>query len=119
RAQMLARDLRAGKILVQLDAVLSAAGIAFVPLKGSALRALRLYESGERPQSDIDLLIEPCDLASCSAPLAALGYEFAYATRRHDVFAPSGHAASPSFGEHADNPFKIELHTRIAEPLPV
>jgi len=118
-AQMLGRDAETARLLTRLDDAFGAAGIACVPLKGSALRELRVYEPGERPQSDVDLLVESGSLESCAAPLAALGYEFNYETRRHQVYAPPRTAAPRHLGEHAGQPLTVELHTHIAEDLPV
>ena len=39
--------------------------------------------------------------------------------RRHTVFVPVDQALPDTFGEHVDNPFLIELHLAIAEPLPI
>src|SRR6202040_324271 len=53
--------------------------------------------------------------------LEECGYEPAFANYRHQVFQPrSGNIpARTRLGEHVDNPVKIEVHTRIAERLPV
>ena len=118
-AQMVARDARIARQLVQLDGAFAAAGIACLALKGSALRALQVYEPGERPQSDVDLLVERDRLDSCAAPLAALDFEFKYETRRHRVYAPPSTAAPRHFGENSGNPLTVELHTRVTEELPV
>ena len=119
RAQMLARDAQIARQLAQLDAAFAAAGIPCLALKGSALRELQVYDPGERPQGDVDLLVESDCLESCAAPLAALGFEFKYATRRHQVYAPSGATAPRHLGEHAGHPLSVEVHTHIAEDLPV
>ena len=67
---------------------------------------------------DIDLLVAPGDVPGCTAMLAQIGYAPAYSMRRHDVFAPVDHEPHP-FAEHARNPLRIEVHTHIAENLPV
>jgi hypothetical protein len=119
RAQLLDRDSQVAELLSNLDAVLGRAGIAFVPLKGSALRALRLHQSGDRPQGDVDLLLEARDLAGCGALLQTLGYESRYSIRRHEVYARPAPEEADYFARYSDNPLKIELHTRISETLPI
>jgi len=118
-AQMRARDAEIARLLTRLDGAFGAAGIACVALKGSALREQHVYEPGERPQGDVDLLVESSRLESCAAPLAVLGYAFKYETRRHQVYAPGRTAAPRQLGEHAGHPLPVELHTRVAEDLPV
>jgi hypothetical protein len=114
-----AHYVHAGRVLARLDDAARRGGIACVALKGSALRALQLHQPGERPMGDIDLLVAPRDVSECNAIFAQIGYEPAFAVRRHAVFVPAGAGAPHAFAEHADNPLKIELHTHIAECLPV
>jgi hypothetical protein len=109
---------RAGEILASVDAAARDAGVRCIALKGSALRALAIHQPGERPMGDIDLLVAPGDLAACASMLAKIGYEPALSMRRHEVFAPVEHHEPHAFAEHARNPLKIEVHTRIAECLP-
>jgi hypothetical protein len=118
-AHMVARDSAIERLLSRLDAAFRNAGIAFVPLKGSAIRVLRVHQPGERPQSDIDLLVDPEDQAVCGRQLDALGYELLFSIRRHDVYAPRLRTRPSSYAEHADNPLKIELHTSVSEALPI
>ena len=70
---------------------------------------------------DIDLLIRDDDASGTARVLEECGYESAFATHRHQVFQPrSGKIpAKIRLGEHVDNPIKVEVHTRIAERLPV
>lgn len=109
---------RAGEILASIDAAARDSGIRCIALKGSALRALALHQPGERPMGDIDLLVAPGDLPACAAMLSKVGYEPAFSSRRHEVFAPIERHEPHAFAEHALNPLKIEVHTRIAECLP-
>ena len=113
------RDELIDQELARLHRVLADGGICFIPLKGSALRALRLHQPGERPQGDIDLLLHADDLSACGQHLKAIGYELLYSSRRHDVYVSTGRTAQFHFGEHPENPLKLELHTRITEELPV
>jgi hypothetical protein len=68
---------------------------------------------------DIDLLARPEDFPAVARALQTLDYHQAFVSRRHAVFANDAAAAPRGFGEHIDNPLKIELHARIAESLPV
>jgi hypothetical protein len=92
-----------------------------VALKGAALLASGTYASGERPMGDIDLLIRDDDTQANVRVLELCGYEPAFTTHRHQVFQPLLKKPLPAgrLGEHVDNPIKIEVHTRIAEPLPI
>lgn len=108
-----------GQLLGKLDTAFFNAGIAYLPLKGSAIRAIGLYEPGERPQGDIDLLLDAPDLPACAGLLEKLGYHWLFSARRHEVYAPATQTQSHHFGEHSDNALKIELHTKVAEALPV
>ena len=86
-----------------------------VPLKGSALLALGLHGDGVRPMSDIDLLVAPEKAAALAETCSR------WATGRvmpPDVTpssCPRRSALPDTFGEHVDNPFRIELHPAIAE----
>jgi len=112
------REARAREILARLDDAARARGIAVVPLKGSALLALGVHGDGVRPMSDIDLLVAPEKAAAIAETLRSVGYRRCYATQRHTVFVPVDQALPATFGEHVDNPFRIELHLAITEPLP-
>jgi len=118
RNQGLAHFERAGHILRLLDAAMREARIPCIALKGSALRALEIHAPGERPMGDIDILVAPRHVPACAAVLASIGYEPLYSMRRHEVFIPADHGAAHAYAEHAANPLRIELHTRIAECLP-
>ena len=113
------RYQRIADTLQRLDVAARAAGIAIVPLKGSALHALGLYAPGDRPMADIDLLVREDDLEAASELLQSLGYTQSYAQWKHRVFKPDGSGHVHSLGEHRDTPVNIELHTRIQERLPI
>ncbi|HEX3848010.1 MAG TPA: nucleotidyltransferase family protein [Steroidobacteraceae bacterium] len=117
----LARHARIAALLGALDREACAAGVPLVALKGAALYARGLYGPGLRPMGDIDLLVRESQRPALEPVLAACGYEAAYSSRRHDVFHPLGgpQTCTHRLGEHIDNPIKIEIHTRISEPLPV
>ncbi len=119
------RQRRIEALLGRIDQQARCAGIAVVPLKGAALHRLGVYSGGERPMADVDLLVAECDSERMRLLLQSLGYLDTSVSWKHRVFEPTEHAIavvrnSPSsFGEHADRPLKIELHTAIAERLPL
>jgi hypothetical protein len=51
--------------------------------------------------------------------MADVEYVEAFVTERHHVFEPRHKVVPRDFGEHVDNPIRIEVHTAIAEALPV
>jgi hypothetical protein len=115
---------RHAKIASLLDAIHSQShreGVALVALKGAALHAGEIYAAGERPMGDIDLLVRSDDAQVISRVLEDCDYQAAFVTRRHQVFQPRVSKASTGgrLGEHVDSTIKIEVHTRISEPLPV
>jgi hypothetical protein len=119
------RQQRIAALLARIDQQARCAGIAVLPLKGAALHRLGVYSGGERPMADVDLLVTECDSERMRPLLQSLGYLDTSVNWKHRVFEPTEHAIavvrnSPgSFGEHADRPLKIELHTAIAERLPL
>ena len=113
------RYRRIESLLKCIDASACAAGIAIVPLKGSALHALGLYAPGDRPMADIDLLVREQDAESTIRLLQDLGYVESFAQWKHRVFKPATGQPFAGLGEHRDTPVNIELHTRIQERLPV
>ena len=90
-----------------------------VALKGAVLHAAGIYQAGERPMADIDLLVRPGDREATARLLESCNYSATAINWRHQTFAPRIQSAPSSLGEHTDNPIKIELHTRIMEPLPI
>jgi hypothetical protein len=121
RKHSVARHLHIARLLDAIDSQARLEGVALVALKGAALHASGIYTAGQRPMGDIDLLIRNDDAKAVARVLDACGYEAAFTTHRHQVFQPRARKVSSSvrLGEHVDNAIKIEVHTRIAEPLPV
>lgn len=119
REQSLLRDARIGALLEGLDAAARRRGIECIALKGAAIRTLDLYRRGERPMGDVDLLVADRDLPSMPDLMADVDYLEGPATHRHRIYEPHQSAAARGFGEHVDNPLKIEIHTAVAEALPV
>jgi Uncharacterised nucleotidyltransferase len=116
--------LRHAQIVRLLDAIDSQArcdGVALVALKGAALHANGMYAAGERPMGDIDLLVRNDDVNATARLLEVCGYTPSFTVRRHQVFQPRDRKVITGgrLGEHVDNPIKIEVHTSIAERLPI
>jgi Uncharacterised nucleotidyltransferase len=119
REQSLLRDALIGALLQRLDAATREARIGCVALKGAALRALDVYAPGERPMGDIDLLVREADLPATAAMMAGLGYRGTKVPDREIVYEPHRKSAPKGYGEHVENSLKVEVHTSVAEPLPV
>lgn len=119
RTHVAQRHARITTLLERLDAGARGAGLSIVPLKGAALHALGLYAPGERPMSDIDILVRDEDADATASLLLGMGYVEVFASWKHRVFKPLAGEASAGLGEHRDTPVTIELHTHIHERLPV
>jgi Uncharacterised nucleotidyltransferase len=119
RAHVADRHTRIERLLNRIDQRARAEGVAIVALKGAALHAIGLYEEGERPMADVDLLVRPQDVRRASRLIESLEYYEYRASWRERAFAPSdGHPAG-ELGEHSCNNITIELHDRICERLPL
>jgi hypothetical protein len=119
RDHILRRQQRISQLLELIDVTARREAIAAMALKGVALHADGVYQAGERPMADIDLLVRPSDQQAMVRLLESLNYSITVTTWRHQTFMPRNHGPHATLGEHADNPIKIELHTRIMEPLPI
>jgi hypothetical protein len=121
RDHAVGRHLQIVRLLDAIDSEARCRGIALVALKGAALYARGIYAAGERPMGDIDLLVPPAAVEATAQLLGSCGYTVDYTHRRHQVFRPANSTVPPAgrLGEHVDNPIKVEVHTRIAEPLPL
>jgi hypothetical protein len=113
------RHGRIEQLLNEIDSHAGHDGIALVALKGAALHANGIYQPGDRPMADIDLLVQAADVGTATRLLERCGYENTFTSWRDQLFEPRTKTQSVAFGEHVDNPVKIELHTRIRERLPV
>jgi Uncharacterised nucleotidyltransferase len=113
------RQRRIAAVLERIDTDARAVELAIVPLKGSALHAMGLYEPGDRPMADIDLLVREDDAERTIKLLQDLGYVESFVVWKHRVFKPAKGEPVAGLGEHRDTPINIELHTRIQERLPV
>jgi hypothetical protein len=125
RFHVAVQQQRLRALLTRIDGNARQAQLPVVALKGAALYRLGVYSGGERPMADLDLLVTPADEPAARELLLALGYLDTSVSWNNRVFEPAYTAtavvrkAAASFGEHADRPLKIDLHTRIAERLPM
>jgi hypothetical protein len=87
-------------------------------LKGAALCREGLYQHGQRPMADLDLLTSSQHAVRAGELLDDLGLRETHRTFKHRVFEAPDPALACAFGENADNRLKVELHERICEPLP-
>jgi hypothetical protein len=112
------RQVRLQELLASVAECCQRQGIPVLALKGAALHHEGVYEDGQRPMADLDLLTSPEHLARASTVLQSLGLRESHRTFKHRVFEPRSATRPRNFGEHADNDLKVELHERICEPLP-
>jgi hypothetical protein len=119
REQSVLREALLGRLLERIDSVTRDARIACVALKGSALRSLGLYAPGERPSGDIDLLVRKSDAAAVATAIASHDYVLFADVKRHTTYVPRKLETPISLGEHAANTISIEVHTLVAEALPI
>lgn len=113
------REARVRELLARLHAAAIATGLPLLALKGSTLLELGVYAAGQRPMSDVDLLARPGDLQAADRLITLAGYSVGAAKHRHVAYEGPPLRATPAFGEHEDNPIKIELHEAVREPLPL
>ncbi len=114
------REQAIAELLARIDAAARTQGLALIGLKGSALLALGVHAPGHRPMGDIDLLCAPGQAdAAADRLIQGLGYTRHVEMWKHVDYLPPGMPAEPAFGEHAGNAIRIELHTAVAERLPV
>lgn len=118
RTHTRARHWRIQELLQSIDQKAREQGLAATALKGAALHQLGLYEAGDRPMADVDLLVRPADVGRAIAMLASLGFHQSGQTWKERIFTPLDENAPAALGEHSNNSLKIELHERICEKLP-
>jgi hypothetical protein len=119
RAHTAKRHGRIDDLLLRLDHRAREAGVAAVALKGVALHALGVYQAGDRPMADIDLLVRPADVQRTAKMLESLGFAESIKTWKEYVFTRVDEREPAALGEHSNNSLKIELHERICERLPL
>ena len=118
REHIARRQLLIDELLAAVAERFRRQGIPVQVLKGAALHLEGLYRHGERPMADLDLLTASQHLVRAGEILGSLGLREAHRTFKHRVFEAYNSAQARSFGEHADNGIKVELHERICEQLP-
>lgn len=119
RAHTEARYPRIVELLQVLDSTARHAGIPFVALKGAALHSLGIYTAGERPMADVDILLREQDAEAAAGILESLQFRETLRSPRHRVFEPAHAEPAAAFGENSANALKIEMHTHVAENLPL
>ena len=119
RAHTAKRHVRIDDLLLHLDQRAREAGVAAVALKGVALHAYGVYQAGDRPMADVDLLVRPKDAPRAAKVLESLGFTESFKTWKECVFIRVDEREPASLGEHSNNGIKIELHERISEMLPL
>lgn len=97
--------------LAEILALFEVDHIPLMPLKGSILSVTFYKEPGLRPMADLDLLIQPQDLAASISLLGRLGYEQEVVHWKHTSFIkPDNRRVVSTQCEHPDNPRGLELH---------
>jgi len=121
RDHVTGRHRKIAQLLDRLDSQARREGIALVALKGAALHSSGIYEPGERPMADVDLLARDNDVQGTTRLLKACGFEVTFTTWRNQLFESRSGRVSivAGLGENIDNPIKVELHTSIRERLPI
>lgn len=118
RAHIAQRQLRTLELLARVGERFQHQGIPVQALKGAVLCREGLYQQGQRPMADLDLLTSPQYSVRAGEILEHIGLRETHRTVKHRVFEARDTARACSFGEPADNGLKVELHERICEPLP-
>jgi hypothetical protein len=114
-----ARHSRMAELLQSIDNQAREAGLAVTALKGAALHRLNLYEPGDRPMADLDLLVRPADVQRAARLLSGLGFRMTEESWKERVFTPTAGVIAAALGEHSANTLKVEVHERICEKLPL
>ena len=118
QAHIAQRQLRTLELLATVGERFRYEGVPVQALKGAVLCREGLYQPGQRPMADLDLLTSPQHGVRAGEILDQLGLRETHRTFKHRVFEAPTAAGTCSFGEHADNRPKVELHERICELLP-
>jgi hypothetical protein len=93
--------------LREIDRLAIDAGIPVMILKGCALHALGIYQAGERPMADIDLLVRPGDAGMISGLLERAGFLLRGSSWKHREFQRVRGSERVS----------LDLHTLLSERL--
>lgn len=103
-------------LLQELDLRAKRERISIVALKGCALHALGLYQPGERPMADVDLLVKTAQFDAVSGLLLAMGFEVRGESWKHREFVQVAGPSTDNEGTAA-RMLKVDLHSRLAERL--
>jgi hypothetical protein len=97
----------------------AAQSIPMMPLKGMDVLTQLYDDMGLRSTSDIDVLVQPAALAAATQVIEQAGFECVARTKRHAIFVLPNSRVVSKFGEHPDNPIKVELHTAVKNAMPM
>lgn len=118
RTYTLQREQERLELLDTLSLALEEAGVAAVALQGAALQGMGLYSGGERPLDGLDILIQDRNLEPAAELLRRLGLAAVPGSQERSFAGPS-QAPRDALGEHPGHALKVQLHTRLSEPLPL
>lgn len=113
------RNQRLLNYTARILALAQAKHVTLMPLKGMDVLTQVYADIGLRPTSDIDLLVQPTELERATDVIQAAGFECTARTKRHAIFALPNSRVVSKFGEHPDNPIKVELHTSVQNTMPM
>ena len=105
------------ELLQELDVRARRKGIPIIALKGCALHALGLYQPGERPMADVDLLAKPAQFETASSLLLGMGFAAGRQSWKHREFTQATAPMADSADTAAASMLKVDLHSRLAEKL--
>ena len=110
RATMVRNLAALDRLAAILDAA-EAAGLTLLPLKGSLFATWLYPDPAARPMADLDLAVQPSELAAAVACLTGLGFHRCYGPRAR--FSPRhGHDVAMT-----DGGTYVELHYRLLHEL--
>ena len=91
RTHTRARHWRIQTLLLAIHQKALDAGVAATTLKGTALHQMGLYEAGDRPMADVDLLVRPADVDRTAALLRSLTSRQTRPATMHAITAAFAH----------------------------
>ena len=105
------------RLAVEIDSAAHEQNVGLIALKGLALHWLGVYEAGERPMADLDLLVESTAWRSAQELLESLGFQEVERSWKNSEFERA--AAKRTFGiaELEYQTDKIDLHRHLKEKL--
>ena len=95
------------------------AQVTLMPLKGMDVLTQMYPDIGVRSTSDIDLLVQPAQLEQATQVIERAGFECDARVKRHAIFGLPNSRVVSKFGEHPNNPIKVELHTSARNSMPL